>query len=76
MSDWGYLERGALYADMTLPAWIEMLEGEDPDDRQVREAHGIGFSVPCVPDVKCRNGCGLDYKDIASGKIRECAAAP
>jgi len=74
--DWGYPGRAAMYADMTLGEWIDMLTGEDPDDRQIREAHGIGFRVPCAPGVMCRNGCGLDYPDIASGKIRNCAAVP
>jgi hypothetical protein len=74
--DWGYPGRLAMYADMTLAEWIDMLTGEDPDDRAIREAHGIGYEEPYSPDVKCVNGCGLDYPDIASGKIRHCAAVP
>lgn len=74
MSDWGYAERDALYADLTLGEWVEMLEGEDPDDRAIREAHGFGYRVPDYDDGElCRNGCGASYGEISAGKIRECA---
>lgn len=69
--DWGYAKREPLYADLTLREWCEMLEGEDPDDRAIREAHGIGYDEPFDGTV-CRNGCGLSYAEISAGKIREC----
>lgn len=74
MMDFGYNNRGALYADLTLREWVEMLEGEDPDDRSIREAHGIGYREPFSEEVMCRNGCGLTYVELASGKIRKCRA--
>jgi hypothetical protein len=61
------------YGDMNEVLYWEMLEGEDPDDRAIREAHGIGYAAPLEGTV-CRNGCGLAYEDISAGKIRECAA--
>lgn len=72
--DWGYSKRKSLYADLTLIEWCEMLEGEDPDDRAIREAHGIGYREPHTADVKCRNGCGLSYVELSAGKVRECEA--
>lgn len=60
------------YGHMPERLYWEMLEGEDPDDRAIREAHGIGYEEPCSEDVKCSNGCGLSYTEISSGKIREC----
>jgi hypothetical protein len=75
MSDWGYAERPALYADLTLREWATMLEGEDPDDRAIREAHGIGYREDFDdPSVTCRNGCGATYHNIAVGKMRKCEA--
>lgn len=75
MSDWGYAERGPLYASLTLPQWASMLECEDPDDRAVREAHGFGYQEPDFPDSEpCRNGCGAAYGDIMAGKMRACRA--
>lgn len=77
MSDWGYAERGPLYASLTLAQWVDMLLGEDPDDRAIREAHGFGYQVPDFPDdAPCRNGCGAIYGYIMAGKVRACAAAP
>ena len=54
---------------------IDRLMGEDPDDRAIREAHGF----TCEDDwqdesLLCRNGCGLSYPHISSGKIRVCRA--
>ena len=73
MSDWGYAGRPPLYAGLSLAQWKSMLEGEDPDDRAVREAHGFGYREPDYPDgAACRNGCGASYGEISSGKIREC----
>lgn len=72
--DWGYSERGPLYADLTLAEWCAMLEGEDPDDRAIREAHGIGYREPYSADVKCRNGCGLSYAELSASKVRKCEA--
>lgn len=71
MSDWGYDERAVMYADLTLHQWQDMLLGEDPDDRDIREAHGIGFLEQDRPLVSCRS-CGLAWLDIISGKIRQC----
>jgi hypothetical protein len=66
-----------MYAELSdLECW-EMLEGEDPDDRSIREAHGIGYREDFEDlSVVCRNGCGATYLDIASGKIRKCWAVP
>ena len=61
----------AKYGHMPERLYWEMLEGEDPDDRAIREAHGIGYTEP-VEGTVCRNGCGLAYEDISAGKIREC----
>lgn len=63
----------AKYGDINEVLYWEMLEGEDPDDRAIREAHGIGYTDP-LEGTMCRNGCGLAYKDISSGKVRECEA--
>lgn len=54
---------------------IEEIAAEDPDDREVRLAHGFSFDDWGDPSLLCRNGCGLSYDDIASGKIRICRAA-
>jgi hypothetical protein len=62
------------YGQMPERLYWEMLEGEDPDDRAIREAHGIGYTDP-IGGTACRNGCGLAYSDISAGKIRECTAA-
>ena len=59
------------YGHMPENLYWEMLEGEDPDDRAIREAHGIGYTDP-LEGTMCRNGCGLAYEDISAGKIREC----
>ena len=73
--DAGYKTRGPLYRYMTMPQWIEMLEGEDPDDRAIREAHGIGYTEDWHDlSILCQKGCKLTYFDISSGKVRECAA--
>ena len=63
----------AKYGGMNEVLYWKMLEGEDPDDRAIREAHGIGYTDPLEGTV-CRNGCGLSYGDISAGKIRECEA--
>jgi hypothetical protein len=62
------------YGHMVEALYWEMLEGEDPDDRAIREAHGIGYTDP-IGGTVCRFGCGLSYGDISAGKIRECTAA-
>ena len=64
------------YGHMPERLYWEMLEGEDPDDRAIREAHGIGYDVPYSDDVVCRNGCGLTYLEISSGKVHECERGP
>lgn len=61
------------YGHMPARLYWEMLEGEDPGDRAVREAHGISYASPV--EGMCRNGCGLTYEEISVGKIRECRAA-
>jgi hypothetical protein len=54
---------------------IDRLMGEDPDDRAIREAHGFSYEDDFEDrSLLCRNGCGLTYFDIASGKIRKCRA--
>lgn len=60
MSDWGYAERGPLYASLTLAQWVDMLLGEDPDDRAIREAHGFGYQVPDFRTMRrAETGAGL-----------------
>ena len=55
-------------------AEIERIMGEDPDDRAIREAHGFTYEDDWQDEsLLCRNGCGLSYPDISSGKIRECS---
>ena len=61
----------AKYGDMNEVLYWEMLEGEDPDDRAIREAHGISYTDP-VEGTVCRNGCGLTYQEISAGKMRSC----
>jgi hypothetical protein len=64
------------YGHMPERLYWEMLDGEDPDDRAIREAHGFGYSDDWEdPALLCRNGCGLSYPDISSGKIRQCSAS-
>jgi hypothetical protein len=56
-------------------AEIDRLMGEDPDDRAIREAHGFTYEDDWQDrSLLCRNGCGLSYPDISSGKIRRCSA--
>ena len=56
-------------------AEIERIAGEDPDDRDIREAHGFTYEDDWQDEsLLCRNGCGLSYPDVSSGKIRECRA--
>jgi hypothetical protein len=63
------------YAHMTAGKYREMLEGEDPDDRAIREAHGIGYEEDFGDlAVTCRYGCGATYHEISSGKMRTCPA--
>lgn len=63
------------YGHMPEHLYWEMLEGEDPDDRAIREAHGFGYEDDYEDrSLLCRNGCGRTYFDIATGKARECAA--
>jgi hypothetical protein len=65
------------YAHMSVRDYWEMLEGEDPDDRAIREAHGIGYEEDYRDlSVTCRYGCGATYFDIAVGKRRACEARP
>lgn len=53
----------------------DRLMGEDPDDRAIREAHGFTYEDDWQDgSLMCRNGCGLSYPDISSGKIRQCSA--
>jgi hypothetical protein len=57
-------------------AEIDRLMGEDPDDREIREAHGFTYDDDFEDrSLLCRNGCGASYFDIAVGKIRECPVA-
>lgn len=58
---------------MPEPLYWEMVLGEDPDDRAVREAHGIEYAAP-LAGTCCANGCGLSYEQISSGKMRNCHA--
>jgi hypothetical protein len=52
---------------------IERLMSEDAGDRLDREAHGFTYEDDYTdPTVTCRNGCGLTYFDVVSGKIRKC----
>jgi hypothetical protein len=62
------------YAGMPWWLYLEMLEGEDPDDRAIREAHGIGYTDR-VDGILCRNGCGLSYEYISARKVYKCEAA-
>lgn len=63
------------YSHMTAGEYWNMLIGEDPDDREIREAHGIGYEEdPGDLGVVCRYGCGATYHDISSGKRRTCPA--
>lgn len=57
-------------------SWEEMerLMSEDAGDRLDREAHGFTYDDDWQDkDLFCRNGCGLSYHEIVSGKIRNCA---
>ena len=55
-------------------ARIEALASEDPDDREDRLAHGFTLDDDWQDaTLLCRNGCGLSYPDVVSGKIRDCA---
>ena len=65
----------ARYGHMPEQAYWEMVAGEDPDDRAIREAHGFSYDDDYDDRaLLCRNGCGETYFNIATGKIRECAA--
>jgi hypothetical protein len=65
----------AMYVSMTDGDYWKMLESEDPDDRAIREAHGIGYFEDYMDlSVVCRHGCGATYMNISSGKIRKCWA--
>lgn len=49
--------------------------GEDPDDQNIREAHGFTPEDDWEDEsLLCRNGCGLSYPYIAIGKVRRCRA--
>jgi len=62
---------------MTAGQYRDMLTGEDPDDRAIREAHGIGYEEDFGDlAVMCRYGCGATYDEISSGKMRTCAGRP
>lgn len=57
-------------------AEIDRLMSEDPDDRQIREAHGFAYEDDFEDlSLLCRNGCGATYFDIAVSKRHECSAA-
>jgi hypothetical protein len=63
------MSSGATWAE------IDTLMGEDPDDRADREAHGFTADDDWRDGtLLCRNGCGLSYREIVGGKIRDCAA--
>ncbi len=54
-------------------AEIEALAAEDPDDRQIRLAHGFYRSDDWQDGtLLCRNGCGLPYSEVVAGKVRRC----
>ncbi|MFJ1539213.1 hypothetical protein ACIODS_11790 [Micromonospora chalcea] len=54
-------------------AEIEELAAEDPDDRQVRLAHGFYRADDWQDGGRlCRNGCGLPYSEVVAGKVRRC----
>lgn len=56
---------------------FERLMSEDPDDRDIREAHGFTYDDDYRDrTLLCRNGCGLSYWDVAVNKVRECLSAP
>lgn len=56
---------------------MERLMSEDPDDRDIREAHGFTYEDDWRDrTLLCRNGCGTSYYDVISGKIRKCLMAP
>jgi hypothetical protein len=61
-----------------LVAWAEndRLMSEDPDDRAIREAHGLAYEDDYEDrSLICRNGCGTTYFDVAVHKIRKCRGA-
>lgn len=59
------------------PEDIDKMLMEDPDDRQIRLAHGIPFGTDFEDmDELCRYGCGETYFEIVVGKRRTCSAAP
>lgn len=52
---------------------IEDIAAEDPDDRQIRLAHGFYRPDDWKHDaLLCRNGCGLPHGEVIAGKIRRC----
>lgn len=61
----------AKYASLSDGQYLEMLEGEDPDDRAIREAHGIGYPGT-DDDETCPQGCGYSYQEIMAGKMHGC----
>ncbi|MFI7073487.1 hypothetical protein [Micromonospora sediminicola] len=55
------------------PAEIEGIAAEDPDDRQIRFAHGFYRDDDWQDStLLCRNGCGLPYSEVVAGKVRRC----
>jgi hypothetical protein len=51
----------------------ERLGSEDYDDVLDREAHGFTYEDDWQDEsLLCRNGCGLSYREIVAGKIRNC----
>jgi hypothetical protein len=56
---------------------IDDILAEDPDDREIREAHGFTRDDDWQDlSLLCRNGCGETYYEIAVAKIRKCPAVP
>ena len=54
-------------------AEIEEIAAEDPDDRQIRLAHGFYRDDHWQNGaLLCRNGCGLPYSEVVAGKVRRC----
>jgi hypothetical protein len=55
---------------------IGLIMSEDPDDRDIRVAHGFTREDDWEDlSLLCRNGCGKSYYVIAVGKVRACPGA-
>lgn len=58
-------------------AWMDRIASEDPDDREIRKAHGFTYDDDWRDEtLLCRNGCGLPYSEVVAGKVRACSAEP